>query len=165
MSDYTTAFGSIESYARGRVEPIADDVRAYAFSNVFETCARARPYERVVFGINQIYVLEAIRAEGTSPWYTCAHDEFLLCMDKEVELHLVELERPQLDAEHLGAALVEGEPAGRKLGWMRLRRGHQGLVPAHCAYQIRSAQPAVVVVQTCKGPLSIERWNEICQTS
>ena len=50
----------------------------YAFSNCFEIASKAKPYEKVVFGQNQIYVLEAIRAEGSSPWYTCAHDEFAL---------------------------------------------------------------------------------------
>ena len=30
--------------------------------------------------------------------------------------------------------------------------------------EFRSAKPAVVVLQTCKGDLSIERWAEICQT-
>jgi hypothetical protein len=63
-----------------------------------------------------------------------------------------------------GAVLVSGEPRGAKMGWMRLKRGHQGMLPAKCAYQFRSAEPAVIVLQTCKGDLSIERWSEICQT-
>ncbi len=28
-----------------------------------------------MFGQNQSYVLETLRAEGTSPWCTCTHDE------------------------------------------------------------------------------------------
>jgi len=162
---YQTRFGSLASYQKGRVEPITDDVRNYAFSNCFEIASRSRPYERVVFGQNQIYVLEVVRAEGTSPWATCAHDEFALCMDGEVEVHLVQLQPSQHvpDAEHNGAVLVEGEPQGANMGWMKLKRGHQALLPKNTAYQFRAAQPAVLVLQTCKGQLSVERWAEICQ--
>jgi hypothetical protein len=30
---------------------------------------------------------------------------------------------------------------------------------------VRSRKPGVVVMQTCKGDLSIERWADICQTA
>ena len=43
---YKTRFGSLASYDKGRVEPIADDVKNYAFSNCFEVAASARPYEK-----------------------------------------------------------------------------------------------------------------------
>jgi len=164
---YKTRFGSLEHYEKGGVQAIADDVRHYAFSNCFEIASKSKPYEKVVFGQNQIYVLETIRAEGTSPWYTCAHDEFALVMDGDVEVHLVKLEQSQTvpDTEHNGAVLVEGEPRGDRMGWMKLSRGHQGLLPKNTAYQFRSAKPGVVVLQTCKGDLSIERWAEICQTA
>ena len=162
---YQTRFGSLASYEKGRVEPIADDVRNYAFSNCFEIAGRSRPYERVVFGQNQIYVLEVARAEGPSSWYTCAHDEFALCMDGAVEVHLIQLQASQQvpDAEHNGAVLVEGEPQGRKMGWMKIGRGHQAMLPKNTAYQFRSARPGVLVLQTCKGQLSVEKWAEICQ--
>jgi hypothetical protein len=162
---YQTRFGSLASYEKGRVEPITDDVRHYAFSNCFEIANRSRPYERVVFGQNQIYVLEVVRAEGESAWFTCAHDEFALCMDGEVEVHLVKLEAAQHvpDADHNGAILVEGRPQGPKMGWIKLQRGHQALLPKNTAYQFRSARPGVLVLQTCKGQLSVERWAEICQ--
>ena len=164
---YKTTFGSLEHYEKGRVEPIADDVRHYAFSNCFEIAAKSKPYEKVVFGQNQIYVLETIRAEGTSPWFTCAHDEFALSMDGEVEIHLVKLDAEQTvpDENHNGAVLVKGEPRGQKMGWMKIKRGHQALLPKRTAYQFRAAKPAVLVQQTCKGDLSIERWAEICQTA
>jgi hypothetical protein len=164
---YQTRFGSLASYEKGSVQPIDDNVRHYAFSNCFEIAAKSKPYERVVFGQNQIYVLEAVRAEGTSPWYTCAHDEFALCMDGEVEVHLVQLDAAQTvaDAEKNGAVRVQGEPRGRKMGWMKLKRGHQGMLPKHSAYQFRSAKPGVLVLQTCKGDVSVERWAEICQTA
>lgn len=162
---YKTRFGSLASYEKGRVEPINDDVRHYAFSNCFEVAAKSRPYEKVVFGQNMEYVLEAIRAEGTSPWYTCAHDEFALCMDGSVEVHLVKLEGDQVvkDSDKYGAVLVKGEPRGKKMGWIKLGRGHQAMLPANSAYQFRSAAPAVLVLQSCKGELSIERWSTICQ--
>ena len=164
---YQTVFGSLDRYEKGGVQNIADDVRHYAFSNCFEIASRARPYEKVVFGQNQIYVLETIRAEGTSPWYTCAHDEFALCMDGEVDIDLVKLDAEQTvpDTEHNGAVLVKGEPKGAKMGWMKIRRGHQALLPKNSAYQFRSAKPGVVVLQTCKGDLSIERWSQICQAA
>ncbi len=164
---YQTKFASLDHYEKGQVQAIADDVRHYAFSNCFEIASKAKPYERVVFGQNQIYVLECVRAEGTSPWYTCAHDEFALVMDGEIEIHLAQLQAEQTvpDAEHNGAVLVKGEPKGRKMGWMKLRRGHQGLLPKNCAYQFRSAKPSVVILQTCKGDVSVERWAEICQAN
>ena len=165
---YKTKFGSLKHYDKGGVQPIADDVKNYAFSNCFEIASKSKPYERVVFGQNQIYVLEALRAEGASPWYTCAHDEFALVMDGEVDIHLVKLDGSQAvpDENHNGAVLVEGQPRGQKMGWMKLTRGHQALLPKNTAYQFKvSGDPGVVILQTCKGSLSIERWADICQTA
>ena len=163
---YKTAFGSLAHYEKGGVQIIDDDVRHYAFSNCFEIASKNKPYERVVFGQNQIYVLEVARAEGVSPWFTCAHDEFALSMDGEVEVHLVKLDASQVvkDEDKNGAVLLQGEPKGQKMGWMKLKRGHQGLLPKNCAYQFRSGEPGVLVLQTCKGELSMEKWAEICQT-
>ena len=165
--EYTTKFGSLESYEKGGVQVINDDAKHYAFSNCFEIANHSKPYEKVVFGINQIYVLEVLRAEGVSPWYTCAHDEFALCMDKEVDIHLVKLDASQQiqDSDKNGAVRLEGEPQGARMGWMRLKRGHQALLPANTAYQFRAAQPGVIVLQTCKGELSVEKWAEICQAA
>ncbi|CAM5380707.1 hydroxyquinol 1,2-dioxygenase [Eoetvoesiella caeni] len=164
---YKTNFGSLSHYDKGRVEIIDDDVKHYAFSNCFEVASRSKPYEKVVTAMNQIYVLETIRAEGDSPWYTCAHDEFALCMDGEVDVHLIQLDASQhvADVDKNGAIRLDGEPKGRKMGWMRLKRGHQGMLPKNTAYQYRAAQPAVVVQQTCKGDLSLERWADICQAA
>ena len=94
---------------------IGDDVKHYAFSNCFEIASKSKPYEKVVFGQNQIYVLETIRAEGTSPWYTCAHDEFALSMDGEVDIHLVKLDAEQTTCptpSTTAPCLVKGEPKG-----------------------------------------------------
>jgi hypothetical protein len=157
---YATRFGSLASHEKGRVEPIADDVRHYALSNCFDVASRSRAYERVVFGQNQQYVLEVARAEGNSPWYTCAHDEFALVMDGEVEIHLVKNDAPAIGE---GAHRLPQAPQGARMGWMKLTRGHQGLLPAGSCYQFRAARPAVLVIQTCKGPESVEKWAEICQ--
>ena len=164
---YQTKFGSLASYEKGRVEPSSDDVKNYAFSNCFEIASKSKPFERVVFGQNQIYVMETMRAEGTSPWYTCAHDEFALCMDGEVEIHLIKLAAGQTitDENKNGAVLVNGQPQGQKMGWLKIKRGHQAMLPKNSAYQFRNSKPAVIVLQTCKGDVSIERWNEICQTA
>jgi hypothetical protein len=163
---YQTQFGSLKSYEKGRVEPIDDDVKNYAFSNCFDIAAKSKPYEKVVFGQNQIYVLETLRAEGSSPWYTCAHDEFALCMDGEVEVHFIKLDAAQTvkDTEKNGAVLVQGEPKGTAMGWVKIKRGHQAMLPKNTAYQLRSAKPGVIILQTCKGDLSVEKWADICQT-
>ena len=164
---YTTKFGSLKSYEKGRVEPISDDVKHYVFSNCFEIASKSKPYEKVVFGQNQIYVLETLRTEGVSPWFTCAHDEFALSMDGEVEIHLIKLDAGQTvkDENKNGAVLVQGEPKGQKMGWMKIKRGHQAMLPKNSAYQFRAAQPGVIVLQTCKGDLSVEKWADICQTA
>lgn len=163
---YRTRFSSLASYEKGRVEIIDDNPRHYAFSNCFEIAATSRPYERIVFGQNQVYSMEVVRAEGLSPWYTCAHDEFALCMDGEAEVELVKPDATQsiAGAEKHGAVRLQGEPRGPKMGWMRLRRGHQALLPAGAAYRFRAARPGVLVLQTCKGELSVEKWADICQT-
>ncbi len=166
MSGYTTVFGSLDKYEKGRVEVINDNAKNYAFSNVFEICSRSKPYEKVVMGINQIYVLEAIRTEGNSPWYSAAHDEFALCMDGEVEIHLVKLDQSIVtDPDKNGAVKLNGEPVGKKMGWMKLTRGHQGMLPANSAYQFRSAKPGVIVLQTTLGDLSVQKWADICQSA
>jgi hypothetical protein len=165
--EYKTKFGSLEHFEKGGVQVINDDAKHYAFSNCFEIASNSKPYEKVVFGINQIYVLEVLRTEGTSRWFTCAHDEFALSMDKEVDIHLVKLDESQriTDPDKNGAVIVQGEPQGARMGWMRIKRGHQALLPANTAYQFRATQPGVVVLQTCKGDLSVEKWAEICQAA
>ena len=44
-------------------------------------------------------------------------------------------------------------------------RGHQGLLPKNTAYQFRASEPGVLVLQTCQGELSVEKWADICQTA
>ena len=91
---YETRFGSIDDYDKGGVEIIDDDPKNYVFSNLFEVAKTSAPYERIAVGKNFEYVIECARAEGTSGWYACAHDEFALSMDGEIEVHLVKLDNP-----------------------------------------------------------------------
>jgi hypothetical protein len=165
VPEYTTRFGSLLDYDKGGVEAIDDDPKHYAFSNVFDVASRARPWEKVVVAQNQQYVLEAVRAEGTSEWRTAPHDEFALVMDGTVEVELVALDAPAAAPDSEGSISLDGEPGGRRMGRIVCRRGHMALLPANAAYRLRAEAPGVVLVQTVHGPDSIERWADICQTA
>src|SRR5713226_8620945 len=129
MSDVKTVFGSLGDYQKGRIDIITDDPKNYVFSNVFEVAARAKPYERVAVGKNFEYVIECLRAEGTSPWYACAHDEFALVMDGRVEVRLVKPEKPLVPEDKQGAIRLAAAPHGRKMGRILAGRGHMALLP------------------------------------
>src|ERR1700704_4887135 len=96
---YTTKFGSLDSFEKGRVEVIDDDPKRYVFSNVFEVASRAKPYEKVVVATNLEYVLEALRAEGASEWRVANHDESALVLDGEVRISLVKAPDDLVPAE------------------------------------------------------------------
>jgi hypothetical protein len=49
------------------------------------------------------------------------------------------------------------------MGLVRLKRGHQALLPAGAAYQFSSGKPGVIMLQTILGELSVERWSDICE--
>jgi hypothetical protein len=164
MSGPHTVFGSLANYQKGGVQVIDDDPKHYVFSNVFEVASRAKPYEKVAVGQNLSYVIEAIRAEGISPWYSASHDEAALVMDGEVEVHLIKPDSPLVPAEKEGTVQLNRQPDGKKMGWIKAKRGHMALLPKGAAYQFRSATPGVVLLQTIKGENTIERWAEICQT-
>jgi hypothetical protein len=165
MSNYRTDFGSIENFQKGGVTVIDEDPKRYAFSNIFEVASKSKPYERVAVGKNFEYVVETIRAEGTSPWWTAAHDEFILAMDNEIEVHLVKLNDPDsvIDPESEGAHKLKGDPDGRKMGRIVLRRGHMALLPVGAAYRFTAAKPSTAMIQSIDGPETIHRWAEICQ--
>lgn len=165
MVDYLTRFGSIADYDKGGVTIIDDDPRNYVFSNIFEVASNSAPYERVAVAKNFEYVIEAARAEGTSGWFTCAHDEFVVSMDGTVEVHLVKPSAPPLDAEAQGAHALDDMPEGRKMGRLVLGKGHQGLLPARSAYRFHADNPACVIIQTIEGPVTVQKWAEICQTA
>ena len=163
-SSYTTVFGSLDSYDKGGVELINDDARHYAFSNMFEVASNAKPWEKIAVAKNFQYVLEAIRAEGTSEWRTAAHDEFAVCLDGAVTVELVKLESSPLPADAEGSIALDGEPVGPRMGRIHLKRGHQALLPAGAAYRFSADKPSVLMMQTIAGPDTQFRWAEICQT-
>ena len=162
MTQYVTKFGSLADYEKGSIELINDQAKNYAFSNIFEVANASKPWEKVAVGKNMQYVLEAIRAEGTSEWRTCAHDEFPLCMDGEVTIELVKLDTPAVPADKEGSVRVSGEPVGRRMGHIVLRYGHMALVPANTAYRFAAPKASVILLQTLLGDDTVERWAEIC---
>ncbi|MGH9213397.1 MAG: hydroxyquinol 1,2-dioxygenase [Acidimicrobiales bacterium] len=166
MKQYVTRFGSLLAYDKGGVEAIDDDPKHYAFSNVFEVASQARPWEKVAVARNQQYVLEAIRAEGTSEWRTAAHDEFALVMDGRLEVELRELDAgAHAPPDKEGSIRLDGEPTGRPMGRIVATRGHMALLPANAAYRLHAEAPTTLLLQTIAGDDTIERWAEICQTA
>jgi hypothetical protein len=165
MGNTRTVFGSLTNYEKGGVEVIDDDPKRYAHSNVFEVASKSKPYEKVAVGKHLKYVIEAVRAEGTSPWFAADHDEAALVMDGEIEVHYIKPDDPVVPSGKEGSVRLDAEPKGRKMGWVKARRGHMALLPKGAAYQFRSAKPGVLLVQTIKGDNTIERWAEICQTA
>ena len=163
MAPVKTRFGSLGQYEKGGVTVINDDPRNYAFSNVFEVASSAEPWEKVAVAKNVKYVLEAIRAEGTSPWYSAAHDESAIVMDGEVEIRLIKPDTQIVAESHEGTTMLEGSPKGRTMGKIVARRGHMALLPAGAAYQFQATRPGVILLQTVKGDLTVERWKDICQ--
>jgi len=77
---------------------------------------------------------------------------------------LVKPDAPAVPAGKEGAVQLAGEPKGKKMGWMKVKRGHMALLPKGSAYQFRSAKPGVMLMQTIKGDCTVEKWAEICQT-
>ena len=163
MTQHRTRFGSIEKYEKGGVQVINDDPRNYVFSNIFEVASKSEPYEKVAVGKNLKYVLEAVRAEGTSAWYAAGHDEAAIVMDGEVEIRLVKPDTPLVSEDHEGTTMLEGNPKGRRMGHIIARRGHMALLPKGAAYQFHATKPGVILLQTLRGDLTVERWKDICQ--
>jgi len=164
MASPQTVFGSLKHYEKGGVQVIDADPKHYVFSNVFEVASMSAPYEKVAVGKNLRYVIEAVRAEGNSPWYTASHDEAVLVMDGTVEVHFVKPEHPLVSEDKEGTVLVgPNPPAGKKMGWVKCGKGHMALLPKHSAYQFRAKKPAVLLIQSIFGDLTVQRWAEICQ--
>lgn len=165
--NYETRFGSLDDYDKGGVELIDDNPKNYVFSNIFEVANNSAPYERVAVAKNFEYVIETALAEGLSGWFACAHDEFVVCMDGEVEVHLVKLDNPAavVDPASQGAHALDGDPDGRKMGRLILKRGHQGLLPKGAAYRFAADKRACLMFQTIEGPVTVQKWADICQTA
>jgi hypothetical protein len=165
LSTYTTRFGSLRDYQKGEIDILDDDPKRYAFSNMFEVASNARPYEKVAVGKNRQYVLETIRAEGTSEWRTAPHDEFALVMDGMVEIRLQKLGPDDIGpTAERGSNALASDPTGPPMGRVVARRGHMTLLPVGAAYQIHADEPAVILLQTQEGPDTVYRWEEIIQT-
>ena len=170
MSRYHTVFGSLEEHEKGSIDVINDDAKHYVFSNVFEVTAKSPPYQKVAVARNLEYVVEAIRAEGKSPWFTCAHDEFVVVLDGEVQVDLARpteptagpRTEPKADLAPGGTVALPHEPTGPRMGRITLSRGHQALLPAGAAYQFTATRPSAMIQQTLKGELTVEKWAEIC---
>jgi hypothetical protein len=160
---HQTKFGSLDSFEKGGVEVINDDPKNYVFSNIYEVASKAEPYEKIAVGKNLKYVLEAVRVEGNSPWYTASHDESAIIMDGEIEIRLVKLNRALVAEDHEGTTMLEGNPDGKKMGYIIARRGHMALLPKGAAYQFHANKPGVILLQTIAGDLTLERWKDICQ--
>jgi len=164
-TQYRTWFGSLDSFEKGGVEVIDDNPKNYVFSNMFEVASMSKPYEKIAVGKNIQYVLEVLRAEGTSEWRTAAHDEFALVMDGEVEVRLLKLDDPSVvPPDTSGSIALQGEPQGQRMGHVRARRGHMTLLPVGAAYQFHADKPGVILLQTVAGDDTQYRWAEICQT-
>lgn len=160
-----TVFGSLVDYTKGGVQIIDDDARNYVFSNIFEVAATNAPYERIAVGKNFDYLIEATRADGTSPWYAATHDEFAVCMEGEIRVDLVKLDTPDavVDPHSTGAHRLDGDPAGRRMGHVTIRRGHMVLLPVGAAYRFGATRPSAMIIQTIQGPVTVEKWGSICQ--
>lgn len=161
MSQAHTVFGSLKDYTKGTIELVSGDARHYVFSNIFEVAGKSQPYERIVVGKNLEYVQEVMRAEGVSPWFACGHDEFALCMDGEVTVEFIKMRNPP-SAEKNGAVLAGEAPEGTRMGWVKLKRGHQVMLGAGNGYRFTATVTGVLLQQTVLGELSVQRWREIC---
>lgn len=157
---FQTVFGSLDSFRKGEIELTSGSAKHYAFSNVFEVASKSAPYEKVVAGKNLEYVIEVLRTDGQSPWFACAHDEFAIQMDGEVRIEFIRLDNPSTTGS--GTVSAGMQPVGREMGYVVLRKGHQALLPAGCAYRFAASEPGVALVQTVLGELSVEKWADIC---
>ena len=161
-----TRFASLDNFEKGSVEIIgSDSAKRYLFSNMFDVAKRAQPWERVIIAKNLEFTIECARAEGASPWYLCAHDETVLAMQGEMEIHFLQPANADrlASAQHSGAVKIATEPAGKKMGRVKVARGHLTLLPAGAAYQIRPQTLGVLLFQSEQGAESIARWAAICQ--
>jgi hypothetical protein len=159
-TSFHTVFGSLDAYRKGEIEITSGSASHYVFSNIFEVASKSAPYEKVVAGKNLDYVVEVLRTEGQSPWFACAHDEFAILMDGEVRIDFIKLDTPP--GSGTGTVLAGVEPQGRTMGHVVLRRGHQALLPAGCAYRFNASKAGVALVQTMAGELSVQKWADIC---
>jgi hypothetical protein len=164
MSRYTTVLGSLDHFEKGRLSIVDDNPRHYCHSNVFDVASRSEPYEKVAVGKNLEYVIEAIRAEGTSGWMAANHDEFVLLLDGDVTISFAEPGDAKIAEGKDGTQVLPSDPTGRKMGRVILKRGHQALLPKGAAYRFSAERPSVLIQQTILGDLTRQKWAQICTT-
>jgi hypothetical protein len=59
--------------------------------------------------------------------------------------------------------LIGEAPTAQRRGRIRLKRGHQALLPAGCGYRFTATKLGVIPQQAMLlGELSQQRWNQIC---
>lgn len=162
MGRYTTVTGSLDRFERGQLTIIDDDAKHYCYSNVFEVASRSKPYDKIAVAKNLEYVIEAVRAEGTSDWFAANHDEFVVVLDGEVTVAFAEAGDSPMAPGKDGTQRLARHPTGRKMGRIHLKRGHQALLPKGAAYQFSAARPSVMIQQTILGDLTQQKWAEIC---
>ena len=125
----------------------------YVFSNMFDVASTARPWEKVAVAKNMEYVLEVIRAEGTSEWRAAPHDEFALVVDGEVVVDLLDPDRAAGRPRRARARWrVDGEPAGTPMGRIVAGRGHMALLPAGRCYRFTRRAPERDPAPDHRGP-------------
>jgi hypothetical protein len=166
VKQYATKFGSLDGYEKGTLDIIDDDPKRYVYSNMFEVASMSKPYEKVAVAKNMQYVIETVRAEGTSEWRISNHDEFALVMDGRVEFRFIKPDDGSLvpPEQKEGSVRLQGEPAGKRMGLVRAGKGHMTLLPAGAAYQMDAQHPSVVLLQTIGGEDTVYKWAEICRT-
>ncbi|MGU7774258.1 hydroxyquinol 1,2-dioxygenase [Burkholderia sp. MR1-5-21] len=157
-----TRLGSLDDFQKGSIEIITGRPEHYVMSNVFEVASRSAPYEKVVVGKNLKYVIETLRAEGESPWFAASHDEFAIALDGEITVHFVKPATAPVSPDVEGTVRLDAPPQGVSMGYVRVRRGHQVLLPAGAAYRFEATKPGVLLQQTILGACSVEKWADIC---
>lgn len=163
-----TVFATTENFVKGGVEITGKESPGhYLFSNMFEVAASAKAWDRIVLAKNLEFTIEVMRAEGSSPWFACGHDETALVVQGATSIHFLKpndaSDMPADDKD--GAVILSSEPTGKKMGHVNAGCGHLSLLPGGAAYQFRADELSVVLIQSVLGDVSIEKWAEICQTA
>ena len=163
MTMYSTAFASIDNYQKGGLQLLDDDAKRYVFSNIFDVAANSKDYQRTVVAKNLDYTIECIRAAGDSDWYICAHDEFVVAMDYDVEVHFKKVSSDVFPDDEKDGSVVADASNGTFMGKVTLKRGHMALLPENVAYSFKAEKPATLMLQSILGELSEQRWADICE--
>ena len=164
----STVFATTENYVKGGVEITGrESPEHYLFSNMFEVAASSEPWERIVLAKNLEFTIEVMRAEGSSPWFACSHDETALIVQGSSSIHFIKPDDASKIPAHDkdGAVMLSSEPDGKKMGHINANCGHLALLPGGAAYRFQTDELSVVLIQSVLGDISIEKWAEICQTA